>query len=192
MKADYRKVLLTGGFWNQKEDLNRGVTLPAVYDRFEETGRIKAFNCQWKEGMPYKPHCYWDSDVYKWIEGAAYSLYREDDPELRAKVEAIIDQIGLNQGDDGYFNIYFTVVDPKARFTNRDYCELYCAGHMIEAAVAYYEATGRDRLLKIAERYAGYKGCVHGRYSRSASRFQDSGTSGDRTRPYPSVSLHRQ
>ena len=156
MKTDYRTVTLTGGFWKRKEDLNRTVTLPAVYDRFAETGRIGAFRCDWKEGMPDKPHCYWDSDVFKWLEGAAYSLYRENDPDLAAKAEAIIDQIERNQGEDGYFNIYFTVVDPKGRFTNRDYCELYCAGHLIEAAVAWFEATGEDRLLRIAEKYAGY------------------------------------
>ena len=156
MNTDYRAVTLTGGFWKQKEDLNRDVSLSAVYDRFSETGRIGAFQFNWKEGMPNKPHIYWDSDVFKWLEGAAYALHRRDDPELRAKAEAIIDQVVKNQGDDGYFNIYFTVVDPKARFTNRDYCELYCAGHMIEAAVAYYEATGQDRLLKAAERYAAY------------------------------------
>ncbi len=156
MNADYRAVTLTGGFWKQKEDLNRDITLPAVYDRFSETGRIGAFRFDWKEGMPDKPHIYWDSDVFKWLEGAAYVLFREKDPDLMSRAEALVDQVIKNQGEDGYFNIYFTVVDPGARFTNRDFCELYCAGHMIEAAVAYYEATGRDRLLKAAERYAAY------------------------------------
>ena len=156
MNTDYRAVTLTGGFWKQKEDLNRDVSLPAVYEQFSETGRIGAFRFDWKEGMPNKPHIYWDSDVFKWLEGAAYVLFRKDDPELRSKAEAIIDRIVKNQGEDGYFNIYYTVVEPKARFTSRDGCELYCAGHLIEAAVAYYEATGEDRLLKSAEKYAAY------------------------------------
>ncbi|MBQ4605094.1 MAG: glycoside hydrolase family 127 protein [Clostridia bacterium] len=156
MKTDYRAVTLTGGFWKQKEDLNRDVTIPAVYNRFDETGRIEAFKCNWKEGMPNQPHIFWDSDVVKWMEGAAYVLSREDIPELQAQVEALIDEIEKNQGEDGYFNIHFTVVKPEARFTQRDWHELYCAGHMMEAAVAYYEATGRDRFLKIAEKYAAY------------------------------------
>lgn len=156
MKTDYRAVTLTGGFWKQKEDLNRDVTIPAVYKRFDETGRIRAFRCDWKEGMPDMPHIFWDSDVYKWMEGAAYVLSREEDPALQAQVEAIIDEIEKNQKEDGYFNIHFMVVEPDKRFTNRDWHELYCAGHMFEAAVAYYEATGRDRFLHIAEKYAAY------------------------------------
>ena len=82
------------------------VSLPAVYEQFSETGRIGAFQFDWKEGMPNKPHIYWDSDVFKWLEGAAYVLFRKDDPELRSKAEAIIDRIVKNQGEDGYFNIY--------------------------------------------------------------------------------------
>lgn len=156
MKTDYRVVRLTGGFWKQKEDLNRDVTIPAVYHRFDETGRIEAFQCSWTEGMPNQPHIFWDSDVVKWMEGAAYCLSRQENPELQAKVESLIDAMEQNQGEDGYFNIHFTVVEPDKRFTNRDWHELYCAGHLIEAAVAYFEATGRDRFLKIAEKYAAY------------------------------------
>ena len=155
-KTDYRSVTLTGGFWKQKEDLNRDVTMQAVYDRFYESGRIDAFKCEWKEGMPKKPHFFWDSDVVKWMEGAAYCLSRKADPELEAKVEALIDEIDRNRDDNGYFNIYFTVVEPGIRFDRRSHHELYCAGHMMEAAVAYYEATGKRRFLDIAEKYAGY------------------------------------
>lgn len=155
-KTDYRAVELTGGFWKAKEDLNRDVTMQAVYDRFDESGRIGAFKCDWKEGEPKKPHFFWDSDVVKWMEGAAYCLYRKADPELEGKVEALIDQIDKNRDENGYFNIYFTVVDPGNRFAFRTHHELYCAGHMIEAAVAYYEATGKKRFLDIAEKYAGY------------------------------------
>ena len=110
MKTDYRAVRLTGGFWKQKEDLNRDVTIPAVFNRFEETGRIEAFKCNWKEGMPKQPHIFWDSDVVKWMEGAAYILSRESIPELEAKVESLIDDIEANQGKDGYFNMYLSAI----------------------------------------------------------------------------------
>lgn len=156
MHNDYRNVTLTGGFWKQKEDLNRDVTLSAVYDRFYETGRIAAFRCDWTDGAPNKPHIFWDSDVAKWMEGAAYQLSRKDDPALREKLESIIDEIEKNQHPDGYFNVYYTVVEPEKRFTERGCHELYCAGHLMEAAVAYHEATGDERFLWLMEKYALY------------------------------------
>lgn len=156
MKTSYRSVTLYSGYLKEKESLNRSVTLSAVYDRFDESGRIRAFSCDWKEGMPDRPHFFWDSDVAKWMEGAAYSLAREENADLQNKVEHLIDEIEKNQGEDGYFNIYFTVCEPEHRFTDRDWHELYCAGHLMEAAVAYYEATGRDRFLRLMEKYAAY------------------------------------
>ena len=156
MVIDYRNVTLHSGFWYEKQVLNSEVTTQAVYDRFAETGRMDAFKCDWKEGDPNKPHIFWDSDVAKWMEGAAYILAKEDRPDLRAKVEELIDRIEKNQGEDGYFNIYYTVVEPENRFTVRNNHELYCAGHLMEAACAYYEATGRDRFLRLMEKYADY------------------------------------
>lgn len=149
MISDYRKVTFTGGFWKSKEDLNRKVTNGAVYDRFKESGRIGAFKFKDKNC-----HIYWDSDVAKWMEAAAYILAGTKDPELETKVEELIDDIIENQCEDGYFNIYYTVVAPDKRWSDRDCCELYCAGHLFEAAIAYYEATGRDRFLKAMEKYA--------------------------------------
>lgn len=154
--AGYEVTNLNNGFLYEKQKLNKDITMDAVYKRFTETGRIDAFNCNWKEGDDKKPHCYWDSDVAKWIEGAAYILQKENDRALEEKVEKLIDAIELNQGDDGYFNIYFTVCEPEKRFSDRNMHELYCAGHIFEAAVAYYEATGKDRLLRVAEKYADY------------------------------------
>lgn len=154
MFTDYRSVTLTGGFWHEKELLNQTVTIDAVYDRFAETGRIDAFNCDWHEGEPNKPHVFWDSDVAKWMESAAYILAKESRPDLEEKIERLIDRIEANQHPDGYFNIYYTVVEPGKRFTNRNNHELYCAGHLMEAACAYSEATGRDRFLRLMERYA--------------------------------------
>ncbi len=153
---DYRYVNLTDGFWKQKQQLNRKITINAVWDRFYETGRITAFNCNWKEGEPQKPHFFWDSDVAKWLEAAAYILKHEKDEVLEQRIEMLIDCIEKNQGEDGYFNIYFTVCEPQKRFSDRNMHELYCAGHLFEAAVAYYEATGKDRLLKLMEKYADY------------------------------------
>ena len=98
--------------------------------------------------------CFQDSDVAKWLEGVAYYLETNRDPELEKIADEAIEIIGKAQQDDGYLDTYFIVAEPDKRWTNlRDWHELYCAGHFIEAAVAYYNSTGKDRLLKIICRY---------------------------------------
>lgn len=152
----YTKVDLTGGYLFEKQELNRSTTIHAVYDRFDETGRIGAFRFDWDGSEDKKPHIYWDSDVAKWMEGAAYILKKHADPALEKKVNDLIALIKKNQCKDGYFNIHFTVVEPDKRFTNRDWHELYCAGHLMEAAVAVAESTGNTDLLDCMEKYADY------------------------------------
>ncbi len=155
MKTIPFSAVKLGGFWGRRLEINRTATIPTVYDRFTDTGRFEAFKCNWKEGCELpKPHFFWDSDIAKWIEAAAYSLALHPDKELEKIIDDTVDLIEKNQQSDGYFNIYFTVVEPGKRFTIRDYHELYCAGHLIEAAVAYYNATGKDKFLKIMCRYA--------------------------------------
>lgn len=143
-----------GGFWESKQNTNRDVTLPVVYKQFYETGRVTAFACDWKPGDEKKPHYFWDSDIAKWIEGVAYSLINAPDESLEEVIDIIVDWIYDNQFVDGYFNIYHTVCDPTRRFTNRDAHELYCAGHLIEAAIAYHKATGKSKFLRCMEKYA--------------------------------------
>ena len=152
----FAKVDLTNGYLFEKQELNRTTTIQAVYDRFDETGRVGAFRFEWKEGDEPKPHIFWDSDVAKWMEGAAYILKKHEDADLAKKIDDLVALIKKNQGEDGYFNIYFTVVEPEKRFTNRDWHELYCAGHLMEAAVAVAEATGKTDLLCCMEKYADY------------------------------------
>ena len=145
---------ITGGFWADKQKLNREVTIYSVYNRFAETGRFEAFKVNWKEGEPNKPHIFWDSDVAKWLESAAYIIAKTPDPELEKIIDETVDLIDKNRWDDGYFNICYTLFEPEDRFTARYNHELYCAGHLMEAAVAYYYATGKDKFLKIMCDYA--------------------------------------
>ncbi len=152
----HNQVNLKSGFFFDKQELNRTTTINAVYDRFSETGRIGAFKLGFPDKDPIQPHFFWDSDVAKWMEGAAYILHNTADPELEAKVDEIVDDIARNQHEDGYFNIFFTVVQPENRWANRDWHELYCAGHLMEAAVAYAEATGKTKFLSCMEKYADY------------------------------------
>lgn len=98
-----------------------------------------------------------DSDVGKWIEAAAYRLTLGDDPVMEAEIDRIIDIIGKAQQADGYLNTYFTVKEPGKRWTNLAEChELYCAGHLMEGAVAYAQATGKTAFLDIMCRMADH------------------------------------
>lgn len=104
-----------------------------------------------------------DSDVAKWLEAVGYSLSIKRDPELERQADEMIDLVGEAQFEDGYLNTYFTLKEPGKRWTNLMDChELYCAGHFIEAAVAYYEATGKDKLLNIVRRLVDHIETVFG------------------------------
>ena len=100
-----------------------------------------------------------DSDVAKWLEGVAYALEVRPDAELEERADKVIEIIEKAQRDDGYLNTFFTIKEPEHRWQNLQEChELYCAGHMMEAAAAYYEVTGKDRLLHVMERMAEHIG----------------------------------
>ena len=94
-----------------------------------------------------------DSDVAKWIESASYSLMNNPDPELEAELDKVIGYISDAQDKDGYLNTYFTIKDQDKRWTNlHEAHELYVAGHMIEAACAHFEATGKSTLLDVMQK----------------------------------------
>ena len=101
----------------------------------------------------YYGRVFQDSDLAKWLEAVAYSLTVEANPELEARADAIIDLIGRAQQPDGYLDTYFIAAEPEHRWQNLTDChEMYCAGHMIEAGVAYYQATGKRKLLDVCIR----------------------------------------
>lgn len=143
----FANTKITGGFWKLYENINRTEITKNVYNRFEETGRFDALFCNWHDGMPNRPHIYWDSDVVKWIEGAAFQLETQPCSELEKAVDDLVDRIASNQRADGYYNSYYLSIEPSKIFSDRDCHELYCIGHMIEAAIAYHRATGKDKLL---------------------------------------------
>ena len=153
---DFRKTDINNGFWRKKTDLVSEVSVFNVYNRFKETGRFDALGCAWKKGDPYEPHIFWDSDIAKWIESVAFILEKRESAELEQYVDDAIDTIAANQEECGYFNSCYQVHDKK-RWTDRTDHELYCAGHMLEAAVAYYRATGKRKLLDVMEKYLGKK-----------------------------------
>lgn len=161
-----------GGFWGKWQDAVCRSTAETLLDRCVEAGMIKAIDVsQPSPGIviPIQPwggttQMFWDSDLGKSIETIAYSLYRRPNPELEARADRIIDMYEKLQDQDGYLNAWFQRVQPDRRWTNlRDHHELYCAGHLIEAAVAYYQATGKRKLLDIMCRFADYMISVFGR-----------------------------
>ncbi len=154
--VDFSKTRITGGFWKEKQDMLRETTVHAVYNRFKETGRFDAFRCDWQPGMLNQPHVFWDSDVAKWIEGVSYLTKIKQEPQLEKIVDDVVDLIVQNQTEEGYYNSHFLTADQDQVFCHRDLHELYTAGHLIEAAVAYYEATGKRKFLDAMCRFADY------------------------------------
>lgn len=169
--AQVRNVKIDSPFWNRVVNLVRDSVLPyewaALNDQVEGAEpshclanlRIAAGEAQGEyQGMVFQ-----DSDLAKWLEAAAYSLSVHPDPELERIVDETIDLLGRAQQPDGYLNSYFTVKEPGKRWTNLQEChELYCAGHLMEAAVAYYQATGKRKLLDIMTRMARHIDSVMG------------------------------
>ena len=152
----FNKIKIKKSMWYNLQKMNREKTINSVKKRFSETGRFDAFKCEWKEGDEKKPHFFWDSDVAKWIEGAAYIIEENRNEELENYVDGLVELIEKNQHKNGYFNVFYTVCEPGKEWTARRNHELYCAGHLIEAAVAYNRATKKDKFLKCMTKYANY------------------------------------
>ena len=159
----FTKVRVTGGLWAARLETNRTATLPANFHKCEETGRIANFEkaAGLKEGK-HEGIFFDDSDVYKVMEGAAYTLALHADPELDAYMDRFIATVAQAQEDDGYLYTARTI-DPekpahgagKERWADiKNAHELYCMGHMIEAAVAHHQATGKRNFLDVAVKCA--------------------------------------
>ncbi|MCP1160663.1 glycoside hydrolase family 127 protein [Bacillus infantis] len=153
----FNQVTITDRFWFSKLKAHKNVTLPVCIDQCEITGRIDNFKkaANLKQGG-FEGAFYNDSDVYKVIEGAAYSLMNSPDEVLEVKVDQIIDIIASAQQSDGYLFTYYQLNDPNQKWTDMDKHEMYCGGHLIEAAIAYKRATGKIKLFEVACRVADH------------------------------------
>ncbi|MBC8064802.1 MAG: glycoside hydrolase family 127 protein [Chlorobia bacterium] len=152
----FTEVKIADKFWAPRLETNRKVSIPHVIDQLYQTPRmqnlIRAGN---GEKGDFKGLVFDDSDVYKVLESAAYALDDKPDPVLEKKVDDIIAILAKAQMLDGYLNSYYQLMAPDKRFTNlADNHEMYCAGHMFEAAVAHYRATGKKSLLNVATKFA--------------------------------------
>jgi uncharacterized protein len=154
----FTQVRFQDTFWAPRIETNRKVTLQHIYRMLEDTGRISAFDLDFERPVPSPiVLIFGDSDPAKWIEAVSYSLSVHPDPELEALLDGVVDKIISAQQPDGYLNTHFTVTQPDMKWKNlRDWHEMYCAGHLMEGAVAHAEATGSPKLLDALSRYADH------------------------------------
>lgn len=161
----FAQVTLDDPFWAPRQETNRTVTLPHMHQMLMETGRIPAFDLNFTRPVPSPiVQIFGDSDAAKWLEAACYALTAQADPSLAALVNEFANKVVAAQQPDGYLNTHFIVTQPEMRWKNlRDWHEMYCAGHLIEAAIAHHQATGDPKLLAALCRYADHIDAHFGR-----------------------------
>ena len=168
---DQTRVSITGGFWAKLQQQVGQVTLGHIYNEMRHEGQLDALRLDQRmhRGREESSTWYWggsifwDSDVAKWLEAASAYLQHHRDARLETLVDGTIELLAGAQQQDGYLNSHILTWRPRHRFKNlRDLHELYCAGHLIEAAVVHRQATGKETLLNIAIRLADHLATVFG------------------------------
>lgn len=156
------------GFWSSRTEMVRTVTLRQQLAQLEATGRIDNFRrAAGQLDGPFQGRYYNDSDVYKWVEAASLALAHGPDAGLEAALEGVVRTIAAAQQPDGYLNTYFMFELASDRWTDlTNKHEMYCAGHLIQAAVAHHRATGRTTLLDVATRLADHLCATFGPHAR--------------------------
>ena len=151
-------VTFADGFWAERRRVNRDVSIPHMFGQLEATGAVENFRTiSGRSAAENRGPVFRDSDLYKWMEAAAWELANEPDAGLEERLESVVDEIAAAQDADGYINTYFVGEHRDQRWTNlRDWHELYCAGHLIQAAIAHYRVTRRSSFLQVAARFADH------------------------------------
>lgn len=157
----FTQVEINDRFWAPRREINRTVSIPINLENLEKSGNLENLRLAARRATTgFQGPVFMDSDVYKALEAASYSLATHPDPALDQKLDEIIAILAAAQHPDGYLNSYYTVKEPGVRWVNlRDNHELYCAGHLFEAAVAHFQATGKRNFLTVATKFAD---CIDG------------------------------
>ena len=167
----FTDVSVEGDFWRERLDTVLTRTIPSQHARLVEYGILDLLDVPQPPPplrIPRNHHnfttqIFWDSDVGKWIEAASYALQHRRDASIEAQIDKIAEQLARAQLPDGYLNCWYIGREADRRWTNlRDNHELYCAGHMLEGAVAYFQATGRRNLLDVMLRYVDHIAATFG------------------------------
>ncbi len=159
-----RAVHFTNGFWAERQSQNHNVSLKHGYAMVKKAGNLHNLKMAagWESGT-YRGMNFADENVHKWLEALGWELGRAPDEELQTLADEVISLLAAAQQSDGYLNSYYQVVAPEAKWTDLDFGhELYCAGHLIQAAIAFKRAVGDKRLLEIALRLVAHIETVFG------------------------------
>lgn len=153
-----KNVSVRNGFWSRRRTVNHQISLKHAFQKLDDSGNFN--NLKLAAGLgqgQYRQPLFMDSDIYKWLEAVSYELANAPTPELESMANHAIDLLAAAQQKDGYLNSYFQVVEPNKKWTELAMGhELYCAGHLFEAAVAHHRATDQTKLLDIACRFADH------------------------------------
>ncbi|MFD8309371.1 glycoside hydrolase family 127 protein [Streptomyces sp. NPDC059690] len=153
------------GFWQLRREVNAGTSIPQGPGLLESAGNLHNLRLAagTAEGEFQGAYPFVDTDVYKWLEAAAWQLAQGGSPELEADVDRIVSLVAAAQQSDGYLNTWFQLVKGGERYQDLRWGhELYCAGHLVQAAVAHHRATGRTELLDVAVKFADHLDSVFG------------------------------
>jgi DUF1680 family protein len=153
-----RAVRMAEGFWTPRRQVNVEKSIPTMLELLEEHGAVDNFRrLSGRKNVPRRGPLYTDSDVYKWMEAVAFVLQNGDEPKLRAHFDRLTDEILAAQEPSGYLNTYWSGELASKRFTEMERGhELYCLGHLLQAAIAYQRATGGARLLDGGIKFVNY------------------------------------
>ena len=146
------------GFWSERQETLRTVTLPLLFEQLNENGAIEAFDiAAGKKAGSVEGPLTRDAEVYRWIEAASRAIGAQEDSALKAKLGFLVPKVIAAQKPDGYISTPHAFVAEDQRYANtRSGYELFCAGHLIEAALAHHAATGQSELLDAAKRLADH------------------------------------
>lgn len=163
--VDLKRIRINDSFWRARQQVMISETIPYMEKILrdevpgaESSHALKNFSiAAGDEAGDFYGMVFQDSDVYKWMEAAAYSLCVQPDAALRERLERVIDVVSRAQQEDGYLDTWFLLREPELKWTNMLEChELYCAGHLMEAAAACYRAIGNEQILHTAVRLADH------------------------------------
>ncbi|HEV7275029.1 MAG TPA: beta-L-arabinofuranosidase domain-containing protein [Devosiaceae bacterium] len=169
--VEFTRVSLTGPFWRERLETVLTRTIPSQYRQLVSHNMIEALDVRQpppeltipRNRGGFTTQIFWDSDIGKWIEAASYALRHRRDDTIEAQIDDIVERLADAQLDDGYLNCWYIGREIENRWTNlRDNHELYNAGHLLEGAIAYFQATGRRKLLDVMERYLDHIRSVFG------------------------------
>jgi DUF1680 family protein len=151
-------VKMGDGFWTPRMKVNVERSIPTLLDLMEQHGIVDNFRrLSGRKQVERRGPLYTDSDLYKWMEAVAFVLQSGDNPQLRATLDSLIDEVLAAQEPSGYLNTYYVGERESKRFTEQERGhELYCLGHMLQAGIAYYRATGNRKLLDGGIKFANY------------------------------------